>query len=133
MSQEAMEAILNIADWYALLGGTFIRVFGGEKPLHVLPRYATNKMAMKEVSYHFSIGLSSGLHGKKKARWPTFPLRIRLYEINNLKDVDVEAKDIFRFRFNTKDINLYDPHGICKNHCVKVYYSWIHGTLYKIL
>jgi len=38
MSREAMEAIINIAYWYASLDGTFIIVFGGEKPLHVLLR-----------------------------------------------------------------------------------------------
>ena len=62
MSHEAMEVILNIAYWYASLGGTFIRVFGREKPLHVLPRFSMDKLVMQEVSYHISTGLSAGLH-----------------------------------------------------------------------
>ena len=50
--------------------------------------------------------------------WPTLPLWIRLYEINSLKDADVEAKDIVKFDFSTKDFNPYDPHGICEDHCM---------------
>lgn len=45
-----MEAVVEIADWYDSPGGTFIRVFGKEKLSHVLPRYATNKLFMQEVS-----------------------------------------------------------------------------------
>jgi len=83
---------------------------------------------MQEVSYRLSTRLSPGLHRKKKAPWPTLPLWIGLYEIKILKDVDGEAKEIVKFDFETKDFNPYDPHGICKNHCKKVYYPWIHGT-----
>ena len=28
----------------------------------------------------------------------------------------------------TKNYNLYDPHEICNNHYVRVYYPWIHGA-----
>lgn len=75
MSQEVMEVILNIVYWYASPNGTFIIVFGGEKPLHVLLMYVTDKL----VSYHLSTGLSAGLHRKKKVPWLTRPLWIRLY------------------------------------------------------
>lgn len=67
ISQEEMETIVNIVDWYASLGSTFIRVYGGEKPLHVLPSYATDKFVIREASYHLSIGLLTTLHRKKKA------------------------------------------------------------------
>lgn len=78
MSQEVMEGILNIADWYASPSGTFIRVFGKEKPSHILPRYAMNKLVMQEVSYQIFIALSTRLHRKKKESWPTLPLWIKL-------------------------------------------------------
>jgi len=117
-----MEVILNIAYLYAPPGRIFIRVFGGEKTLHVLPKYATDKLVMQEVSYH----LSTGLHKKKKGPWPTLPLLIKLYEIKSLKDADVRAKEILKFKFKTKYFILYDPHNICKNHCARVYCPWIH-------
>lgn len=62
--------------------------------------------------------------------WPALPLWPRLYEMKRLKDVDVEAKEILKFEFGTKDFNLYDPHGIFKNHCAKFYYPWIHNTFH---
>jgi len=130
MSQEAMEVILNITNRNASLDGTFIRVFVGEKPMHVLPRYAMENLVMQEVSYHLSTGLSVGLHRKKKVSWLTLPLRIGLYEIKILKDADAEAKEILKFEFDTKYFNMYDPCGIFKDHCAKVYYPWIHRTFH---
>ena len=103
-------------------------MFGGEKPLHVLPRFSTDKLVMQEISYHPSTGLSATLHRRKKAPWPALLLWIRLYEIKSLKDADVEAKEILKFMFGTKAFNPYDPHVICKNHYGKVYYPWIHRT-----
>lgn len=47
MSRGEMEVITDIIDWYAAPGGTFLRVFSGEKPLHVLPRYATDKLIIE--------------------------------------------------------------------------------------
>jgi len=67
-----MEAIIDMANWYASRGGTFITMFSGEKPLHVLPIYATDKLIMQEVSYNLAIGLLVGLHRKKKSPWPLF-------------------------------------------------------------
>lgn len=130
MSREVMEAIVNIANWYVSPGGTFIRVFGRENPLHVLSRYATNKLVMQEVSYDLAIGLSIGLHRKKKVPWPTLPLWTSLYKIEILKDSYVKDKDIVKFEFDTKDFNPYDPHSICKDHCTQVYILWIHETFH---
>ena len=45
-----------------------------------------------------------------------------------MKDVDVEAEDLNKFGFSTKSFNPYDPHCICKNHCVKVYFPSVHGA-----
>lgn len=132
MSQEAIEAIVDIADWYASPGGTFIRVFGRENPTHVLPRYATDKLIMQEVSYHLAIGLLARLHRKTKVTRPTLPLRIRLYEIKILKYVDVEAKEIIQFEFGIKEFILYDPCSIQKDHYMRVYFPWINREFHWI-
>lgn len=52
-------------------------------------------------------------------------MKIGLYEINKLKVADAEGKEIVRFEFGTQDFNPYDPHGICKDHCTIVYFSWL--------
>lgn len=120
MSQEELEVIEDIAHWYALLGGTFIRVVGRENPLHVLLRYATDKLFMQEVSYHLTTELSATLPKKKKAPRPTLPLQVGLYMINNLKVVYLEEKEIVIFEFDTQYFNLYDASSICKDHYLRV-------------
>jgi len=74
--EKQWRVIVDIAYWYASPGGTFLRVFGRKKPLHVLPRYVTDKLVMQEVSCHLTIGLSTDLHRKVKEPWPTLPLQI---------------------------------------------------------
>ena len=74
MSQETIEALMNIADWYASPNGTFIRAYNTDKAPHVFLRFSTDKLVMQEVAYHISTGLSTGFHRKKKAPWPTLPL-----------------------------------------------------------
>ena len=85
---------------------------------------------MKDFSYHLATGLLGGLHRKKRVPCPSLPLWIKLYEINILKDVDVEAKEIVKFQFITKDFNLYDPHGIFQDQCMRIYFLWIHETFH---
>lgn len=103
-------------------------MFGMEKPPHELPRFSIDKLIMKEVAYHISTVLSTRIHNRNKEPWPTLPLRTELYEIRTLIDVDVEISDLENFGFATKSFNPYDPHCICKNHCVKFCYTWIHGA-----
>jgi len=116
MPHGVMEVVSEIKAWFSSLDGTFLRLFGNKKSPHILPRYATDKHVMLEVSYHLSTGLSAALHRKKKTPWPTLPMKIGLYKIKNLKVADTEGKVIKKFSFGTQDINLYDPHGIFKDH-----------------
>ena len=85
-----MKAVVKIADRFASQDGTFLRVFDSKKSPHIFPRYSTENLVIQEVSYNLSIRLSTTLHKKKKAPWPTLPMKIGLYEIKNLKFVDTE-------------------------------------------
>ena len=67
MSKEEMEALIDIADWYASPSNTFIQMYNAEKPPHVLPNFALDKLIMQEVSYHILTRLTGRLHQKKKA------------------------------------------------------------------
>jgi len=91
MYQETMEALLNIEDWYASPKVTFISMYNAKKYPHVLSRFAMDNLAMQDVSYHISTGLSVGLDRKKKEPWPTLPMKIRLYVIESLKEADVKV------------------------------------------
>lgn len=81
MLKATMEALIDIDDSYSSPSDTFKRMYNAEKPLHVLPKFALDKLVMQEVSYHISTGLSTRLNWKKKAHWPTLPLQIGLYNI----------------------------------------------------
>jgi len=115
-----MEALIDIVDRYASPSNTFIWMYIAEKPLHVLSKFSMDKLVMQEVSYHISIGLSTRLHRKKKASWPTLMLRIRLYEMRNFKHVDVEAEEVKKYPFDARSYNPYDTHCFVKDHCVRV-------------
>lgn len=52
MSQAVMEALIDIADWYASPFSTFIQMYSVEKALHVLPKFSMDNLVMQEVSYH---------------------------------------------------------------------------------
>jgi len=123
-----MEALLNIADWYASPDDTFIKMYNTKKALHLLPKLSTNKMVMQEVSYHISTGLLAGLHRKRKEPWPMLPLRIGLYVIQSLKEANSKVEVFKKFKFYNKSFNPYDLHGLCRDHCLRVYYPWIRGA-----
>lgn len=46
MSKAAMDALIDIADWYASLSGTFIQMYSVEKPSHVPPKFSLDKLVM---------------------------------------------------------------------------------------
>ena len=81
MLKATMEALIDIDDRYASPSDTFIMMYSAEKPPHVLSKFSLDILIMREVAYHISAGLIARLHRKKKAPWPSLPLRIGLYEI----------------------------------------------------
>lgn len=132
MLKVAMETLIDIANWYALLSDTFIWMYNAEKPLHVLLKFALDILVMQEVPYHISVGLTSRLHRKKKAPWPAVLLCIGLYEIRSFKHVDVEAEQMKKYPFDLQSYNLYDPHCILKDHCARVQFNWIHRACHWV-
>lgn len=48
MSKEVIEALIGIANWYASLFDSFIRMFTTEKPLHVLPKFPLDVLVMRK-------------------------------------------------------------------------------------
>lgn len=57
MPCEMMEAMPELADWFASPDETYLKMFGSQKSPHILPRYATDKLVMQEFAYHISTGL----------------------------------------------------------------------------
>lgn len=112
MSQVARDVFWNIGNWYASPNGTFIGMYNAEKDLHLLPKFAKNRVVMQEVAYHILIRLLARLHRKKKEPWPMLHLQIALYAIQSLKEADVKVNDLKKFKFGTNNFKLYDLHGL---------------------
>lgn len=93
MLHGVMEALIDIADWYASPLGIFIWVYNVEKAPHVFPKFSMDKIFMEEMSYPISTGLSAKLHKKRKAPWLALLLQIRLYEIRNLKHAEAKIEE----------------------------------------
>ena len=108
MLKAAMEALTDIADWYASPSDTFIWMYNVEKPPHVLPKFSLEIVIMHEVAYHISVGLSARLHRKKKGPWSSLSLWIRIYKIQNFKHANVEAEQMKKYPFNAWSYNLYN-------------------------
>ena len=72
--------------------------------------------------------MSARLHRKNKVPSSVLPLRIRLYEIQNLKHADAKMEEFKRFTFDTRSFNPYDAHCFLKDDCVRMQFIWIHGA-----
>jgi len=132
MLKEAMEALLGIADWYASPSDTFIQKFSSMKPLHVLPKFAFDILVMQEVAHHISVGLIARLLQKNNAPWPTLLLWIGLYEIQSIKQVHVEEKQMKNYPYDLRSFNPYDSHCIVNDHSMRVQFNWIHGAFHWV-
>ena len=71
-----------------------------EKHPHVLLKFSLDILIMQEVAYHISVGLIARLQWKKKAPWPTLPFQIGLYEIQSIKQADVEVEQMKKYPFD---------------------------------
>lgn len=121
----------KILYWFTLVNGNFVRVFGGNKSLHIMSSYATDKLVIEEVVYHISIGLSKYLHMNNKGPSPFIPLYIGFYDIKNLKVTNTKGEEINKFSLCCLDINPYNPQNVCKAHCARINLQWLRRTFYK--
>jgi len=62
MSKATMEALIDIANWYASPFDTFIQMYSAKKPPHVLLKFSLEVLIMQEVAYHILAGLTVRLH-----------------------------------------------------------------------
>lgn len=126
MLKRAMKTITKVVHWFPIWEGTFIRVLGSYKTPHALPRFATDRVLMQEVCYQMIQGFSKTLRKGKKKPWPTFPLIIRAYTVENFKEVEAEAKEVKRYHFVTLNPCAYDPERVVAAHCKRANFNWLY-------
>jgi hypothetical protein len=61
-TQESIDAIKDIGDWYVDEEFSYIRIYGCEGYPHLLPRYVLDRLALREISYQtVTIGIVASL------------------------------------------------------------------------
>jgi len=79
-----------------------------------MPQYVTIKVVMQKVENELDTGPLGTLNRRKKAPWPIFPLRIRLYELNIHRTLENKTEELNHLHFITKYFHAYDPRRIVR-------------------
>ena len=110
ISYEASFDLPAVAHWFGEEHFTYIRVFGSKARPHVLPLYIPDKLLAREISYQImSEGVTQTLKDEKKRGWPSFPLRIGVYTLQNYKHAEKEATKLQMISLASIPNRLYDP------------------------
>ena len=62
-----MEAIQKIGDWYVIVGGAYISIFGSTKSPRLLPNFFPDKFVIMEIDYQTYV-YGFGVHMLRKKR-----------------------------------------------------------------
>jgi len=108
----AKEYIAKFSYWFTSYQGTFVSVYGAYKPPWLMLKYVTDKVFMKEFGYQLCTRLSQQLQMSNKSPWPIFPLQIGLYELKNLKEIEVDIKELNSLTCDRMSFHQYDPRDV---------------------
>jgi hypothetical protein len=97
---EAMQVINTIGNKYVMEGIAYIQVFGVTKLPHVFPKFILDKLEIQEIAYQSYLHVfGSSISKDKKYSWPTLPLHIGSYGLNDTKCAKVEGEYLVPYRF----------------------------------
>ena len=86
MSEGALEVVSEYGDYFFFEEGAYLRMYGGNKALSLLPKYATNYVVHKETVRQFFLdGFGNFLFDKKKAVYPPMPFSVRCNKFVKVK------------------------------------------------
>jgi len=51
LSDEAMQVLSNIGDWYIEKDFTYIRIYGATAAPHLLPKFVLDRLVLREIAY----------------------------------------------------------------------------------
>jgi hypothetical protein len=101
-----------------LLIFSYIRICECEGAPHLLTRYVSNKLALREIAYQIvSVGDVSFLSRSQKRQWPSFPISLRIFTLSNAKHAQREVEQTNRIWLAHGNFKKHDPTKIFKKHC----------------
>lgn len=110
ISYEASFDLPAVASWFGEEFFSYIRVFGSQARPHVLPLYIPDKLLAREISYQIMAeSVTQTLKEEKKRGWPSFPLKIGVFTLQNYKHAEKEATKMQTLSLATIPSRLYDP------------------------
>lgn len=80
MSQEAMDYLTRVGNWFEEELFTYIKVWGNLAHPHVFALFIPNKLICREVAYHIvSCKITKVLREYSKKAWTIFPLKFGIF------------------------------------------------------
>jgi hypothetical protein len=100
----------KIADWYIEEHFSYIRVFGCSVPPHALPNFLPDRLVCREVAYQTVIGgISKELKAAQKKVWPTFPLQVGMFSLQDFGHSKVEVVALEDVKLFNIEFKRHDP------------------------
>jgi hypothetical protein len=117
ISTEALETLQEIADWYLEKNYTYIRVYGCNTPPHLLPRYVSDKLLTREVTYQtMEVGIVAALQTANKRSWPNFPIKLGKFTLTNIPHARKEVLALKEMILCIETVKKHDPKNVMYNH-----------------
>jgi hypothetical protein len=120
-TQEAINAIKEIGDWFIDDEFSYIRIYGCEGAPHILATYVQHRLALRSISYQtVSVGIVAFLSRSQKKQWPSFPISLGIFTLSNTKHAQTKVEQIKNIWLTQGNFKEHDPTKIVKKHCSMV-------------
>jgi hypothetical protein len=117
ISEQVMENLKTVVDWFIEENFSYVRVFGCSIPPHALPKFLPDRLVCREVAYQIVTGgIGTELKASQKKFWPVFPVQIGKFSLLNLGHSKVEAATLEDIKLVDLELRKHDPYKIVGNH-----------------
>jgi hypothetical protein len=117
-TQESINTIKEIGDWFVDEEFSYIRIYGCEGAPHILPRYVPDRLVLREIAYQIvGVGIVASLSKSQKKKWPSFPIPLGIYSLLNAKHALKEVEQMEGIWLAQGNFKKHDPMGLVKKHC----------------
>ena len=78
-------ALQGIGDWYIKKYHSYIQIYSLNNTPDMFPKFVPNRLMLKEIAYQTgSKGIANSLAMGSKRIWPTFPINVGRYFLQNV-------------------------------------------------
>jgi hypothetical protein len=110
-------SLREIVDWFIEENFSYIRVFRCSIPPHALPKFLSDRLVCREVTYQIVTGgIRIELKTTQKKSWPIFPVQIGKFSLSNLGHSKVEATSLEGVKLVYLEHRKHDPYQLVGKH-----------------